>query len=98
MIAMVDGFEPWDMDALVTAREAAQAVYVSKQLFNYWRSSNKIQPKGTDRKGHKLYRLGDVIEVEKAAFNAPTSTRRAQASAGPQLRAVNWDTLDRQPA
>lgn len=59
-----------DPNALLTATQAAEAVGVSKQLFNYWRGKGYIQP---DRDG--LYRLGDVYELEERMRTSAYSKR-----------------------
>lgn len=60
-----------DLDARLTATEAARYVGISKQLFNYWRTSGKVQP---DERG--LYRLGDVLDVERRTRRSPCSHRQ----------------------
>lgn len=67
-----------DLDAKLTASQAARAVRVTKQLFNYWRSKGYIQPCGTNRRGQALYRFGDVVDIEAEMGTAPRSTRRAR--------------------
>ena len=52
-------------EAQLPAALAAALVGVSRQLFNYWRAKDKIEPVATDRKGRAFYRLGDVIDLEK---------------------------------
>lgn len=59
-----------NLDARLTATEAAMAVGVSKQVINYWRASGKIS---ADK--HKRYRFGDVIQLEARMRKAPQSSR-----------------------
>lgn len=73
-----------NLDARLPAFLAAKAVGVSRQLFNYWRSSGKIKP---DERG--LYRYGDAVLLEAKMRRNPHSTRRP--AAGPR----SWDELDR---
>jgi predicted site-specific integrase-resolvase len=63
-----------DMDALLPASLAAVRAGVSKQLFNYWRSSGKITPAAV-RGGRALYRHLDVLQVERATRRSPRSHR-----------------------
>ena len=67
-----------NLDARLTPQLAALAVGVSKQAFNYWRTSGKISP-GDDG----LYRYGDVLQVE-------ARTRRSAKS----HRKRNWTALN----
>jgi hypothetical protein len=66
-----------DMDALLPANLAALRAGVSRQLFNYWRASGKIQPVDTDQRGRPLYRHGDILTVERDTRRSPNSHRRA---------------------
>lgn len=66
---------PVDLDARIPAVFAAERLRVSKQLFNYWRRSGHISP-GDDG----LYRLGDVLEVERRMRRHPNSRRQIQAA------------------
>jgi hypothetical protein len=60
-----------NLDAKLTAAQAARYVGISRQLFNYWRTSGKVEP---DERG--LYRLGDVLEVERQTRHSPNSHRQ----------------------
>jgi len=62
----------YDLDARLNATTAAQAAGVTKQTFNYWRRTGRITP---DAAG--TYRLGDVLEVERAMRNSLRSSRGA---------------------
>ncbi len=67
-----------NLDARLTPQLAALAVGVSKQAFNYWRTSGKVTP-GPDG----LYRYGDVLKAE-------SQTRRS----GKSRRERNWAALN----
>jgi hypothetical protein len=60
-----------DLDARLPAYLAARLVGVTKQTFNYWRATGKVTP---DEAG--TYRLGDVLEVERATRRSPNSRRK----------------------
>lgn len=64
-----------DLDARLTATQAAEAIGVSKQLVNYWRQRGHVQPNE-----HGLYRLGDVLAADARARRSGYS-RRALTSA-----------------
>jgi hypothetical protein len=76
-----------NLDARLPAHLAARVVGVSRQLFNYWRSSGKIEP---DARG--MYRYGDVVVLEAAMRRDPRSSRRPVGRP-----AADWATLDRKP-
>lgn len=63
------------MDARLRASQAAAEVGVSKQAFNYWRRQGKITPVAHDRAGRALYRLRDVLIVERDTRQAKQSSR-----------------------
>ena len=67
----------FDMDALVTAAEAAaQLPGVSRHLIGMWVTNGKLAARG--RRGRSpLYRWGDVLAVEAAMRNSPYSRRGA---------------------
>jgi hypothetical protein len=60
-----------DLEARVPAWFAAKRVSVTPQVLNYWRRSGKITP-GEDG----LYRLGDVIDVNRRMRTHPNSHRQ----------------------
>jgi hypothetical protein len=72
-----------NLDALVTAREAAdypalKAHHVSRHLIGMWKTLGKLNAKGK-RGRSPLYRFGDILEVER-------DTRRSGAShRGPRV-------------
>lgn len=68
-----------DLDARVPAWYAAQKMGVSRQLFNWWRRTGKVTP-GEDG----LYRLGDVLEVERQTAASPLSRRHNPVRTGGQ--------------
>lgn len=66
----------WQMDnreARLTGAQAARAVGVSRQLVRYWHEHCGLE-KGDD----DLYRLGDVIDMEKAKRRHSQSRRGVQ--------------------
>ncbi len=65
----------YDLDAHLRASVAAEQAGVSKQTFNYWRRKGKIKPVAHDRAGRALYRLEDVLEVERDTRQAKQSSR-----------------------
>lgn len=60
-----------DLDARLSATQSAQAIGISKQLFNYWRTTGKVVP---DQDG--LYRWGDVLQAERQTRRSPNSRRQ----------------------
>lgn len=64
-----------NLEARLTAQLAALAAGVSKQTFNYWRTSGKVVA-GDDGK----YRYGDVLAVESQMRRSARSHRGARAS------------------
>lgn len=66
----------YDLDTKLPAHLAAALVGVSRQLVNYWRSAGLLQPVGASGRS-PLYRLGDVLEVERATRRSIQSRRRS---------------------
>lgn len=66
-----------DMDAHLTGAQAATYVGESKQLVRKWRADNKLHPVAYTAAGAPLYRLGDVLAVERDTRESPHSNRRA---------------------
>jgi predicted site-specific integrase-resolvase len=63
-------------NAQVIASDAANYLGISRQLINYWRTTGKIQAIG--RRGrHQIYRLADLVEVERLTRRTPQSHRRS---------------------
>lgn len=54
-----------DLDQLVSAREAAAHTGLSVQTVHSWAARGHLQPSGLDNRGHKLYRLIDVLRVAR---------------------------------
>jgi len=70
-----------DPDTLLPGVLAAARAEVSRQLLNYWRQTGKLRPAEV-RDGRPLYRLGDVLEVERATLHSSQSRRtRGQPTA-----------------
>jgi len=72
-------FEPYDMDSLLPAHKAAEMCNVSKQLFNWWVRSGKLEP--VDTEGRPLYRLRDALNVEKQMRRSAQSRRKVGSAA-----------------
>lgn len=66
----------YDLDAKLPAHLAAAQVGVSRQLVNWWRRSGKLKPAAKASRGY-VYRLGDVLEVERDTRRSPNSRRSA---------------------
>lgn len=54
-----------DLDQLVSAREAATHTGLAVQTIHSWVQRGYLQPSGLDNKGHKLYKLIDVLKVAR---------------------------------
>lgn len=61
---------------LVGTAMAARLAGISKQAFNYWRTSGKIAPAGVGPDGRNLYRVAEVLAVERAASRVPHQNRK----------------------
>lgn len=86
-----------NLDALLPGHLAATYFGVSRQLIYRWRQLGHITPAGTDRNGHPLYRLGDLLAAERATRRSPRSTRnpaRRRPTAGPD----SWAAINQQTA
>lgn len=79
-----------NLDARLPAYLAARIAGVTKQTFNYWRTSGKLA-RGDDG----LYRLGDVLAVERDTRNNPNSRRGARR---PADGSDSWAARDRKPS
>jgi hypothetical protein len=66
----------YDPDAKLPAHLAARLVGVSRQLINYWRTAGLIRPVAVSGRS-PLYRLGDVLEVERTTRRSSQSRRSA---------------------
>lgn len=67
-----------DLDALVTAAEAAASAHlrgVSRHLIGMWRLSGKLEVKAM-RGRSPLYRYGDILIVERETRRSGYSHRR----------------------
>ena len=66
-----------NLDAEVTASEAAPLLGVDRHLIYVWRALGKVKPVGI-RGRCPLYRLGDLLRVEsKTRGNDPAGQRRS---------------------
>lgn len=54
-----------DLDQLVSAREAAAHIGLSVESVRSWEKRGHLAPSGLDNRGHKLYRLIDVLRVAR---------------------------------
>lgn len=80
-----------NLDARLNPQLAALAAGVTKQTFNYWRTSGKLAP---DDNGE--YRLGDVLRVERDTRNNPNS-RRGVVVRRPASGPDSWAAISRKP-
>lgn len=53
-----------NLDVLLTGAQCARFLAVSRQLVAHWVSRGKLKPVKVLPNGRKLYRLGDVLQVE----------------------------------
>lgn len=72
-----------DLDALVTATEAAASPHlrgdVCRHLIGMWKTTGKLQPAG--RRGRSpLYRYGDILEVERQTRRSGYSHRQSECN------------------
>ncbi len=74
-------------DVRVPAWFAIKRLGITKQTFNYWRTSGKVT---ADDNGE--YRWGDVLAAEKATRTNPNSRRGIQLR--PADGARSWPTLN----
>ncbi|GAA0738670.1 hypothetical protein Drose_04285 [Dactylosporangium roseum] len=64
----------YDLEADVTAAQAARALGISRQVVAMWKANGKIKP--VRRKGRSpLYRFGDVIDANADALSSGHSHR-----------------------
>ncbi len=68
-----------DPDALLTAREAAALLKVTRHVVYGWEYLGRL-PKAGRRNGVKVYRLRDLWEAERITRNSPNSHRRVSAA------------------
>jgi hypothetical protein len=68
-----------DLDARLTASEAALYFRCSAQRINRWRSLGNLHAAGRNRSGVTVYRLRDLLEAERKTRRSPNS-RRPQAA------------------
>lgn len=54
-----------DLDQLVSAREAASHIGLTVESVRNWDKRGYLKPSGLDTKGHKLYKLIDVLRVAR---------------------------------
>lgn len=64
-----------DLNALVTVGQAAQFLGMPKQRVNRWYQLGRLKEAATRSDGTRLYRIGDVLEAERATRNSPFSSR-----------------------
>lgn len=64
-----------NLNAHVTVGQAARTVGLSRQLVNRWADRGLIAPVDTNSKGHRLYRLGDILTRERDARASKRSPR-----------------------
>jgi hypothetical protein len=67
-----------DLNACVTAAQGARVAGVSRHLVGTWVAGEKLRP--VDRSGRSpLYRLGDILAVERDTRRSGYSHRRTAA-------------------
>jgi hypothetical protein len=72
-----------DLDALIPGYLAARLVGVSKQLVYRWqhRPTNPLVPAEHAPDGRPLFRVRDVLAVERETRHSPRSSRRQTTAA-----------------
>lgn len=72
-----------DLDALIPGYLAARLVGVSKQLIRRWRLRpvNPLPVADHDNRGRPLFRVRDVLAVERETRHSPHSSRRLPTAA-----------------
>jgi predicted transcriptional regulator of viral defense system len=71
-------YDPTDLDALLTAQDAANVCGVTPATIRQWASRGILPRAGRDERGRTLYRL---IEVAKAEHATRAAARRPSWSA-----------------
>ncbi|MES2155864.1 MAG: hypothetical protein V4510_12080 [bacterium] len=77
-----------DMDALLTAVEAATAFHTSIAVILMWRNRGTLTPIRKDWRGRHLYRWGDLLDAERGA-------RQTRARIGLPPRALQATPYER---
>lgn len=70
LVNLNDPFQP------LPAAMVARRLGVSRQLFNSWVRSGKLEPADHGAGGRPLYRHVDAAAVEEQTRNSPSSSRR----------------------
>lgn len=73
-------FETYNMEDILTGKEAAAVAMVSPQTISYWASKGILPVHDRDNSKRPLYRRGDVYEAEKQTRRSPNSRRTALAA------------------
>lgn len=76
--ALDDIYRNRRLELPVTATEAAQRLGISSQLICMWRRAGKVAPIGQEGRS-PLYRLGDLMVVERETRNSPHNRKRSVA-------------------
>jgi hypothetical protein len=66
-----------DLDALLNRAQAAAYLKVSPNLVGMWKRNGHLAVATLDQRGNPLYRLGDLLIVEKKMRNSEQSSRNA---------------------
>lgn len=85
----------WNMDARLNRRQAATFLNISPNLVSVWKAAGLINPVETTPQGHTLYRLGDLLEVERATRRSPKSSRNPERR--PASGPGSWADISRKP-
>lgn len=65
MSIQLEQLEPADLDRLVSTVEAAESIGVHPQTIRQWKTRGKLSPSGLDKYSRPLYKLVDVLRVER---------------------------------
>jgi hypothetical protein len=69
-------------DALLNRKQSGMFLGVSPNLVGMWKTLGKLTPAAHDKRGNPLYRVGDLLDVDREARASDKSHR------GPQVYAA----------
>lgn len=67
-------FDTYNMDDLLSGKEAAAAARVSQQTISYWAAKGYLKDQ-SEGIGRPRYRRGDVLDAERDTRRNPRSSR-----------------------